>query len=149
MRTVFVLLLITISSFLHAQFWTKVGETLGEIQDSTLDYIQNSAETTSQWWNKEGENCFNKAKEEVAKSFKATASYMKQATAELNTGYTEYWEKNGTPEGERAVFDDAFFEGFIEWWDEHGKIYFDYVIDGYKHFIENFEEYKDAYYNRN
>lgn len=43
---------------------------------------------------------------------------MKQATAELNAGYTEYWEKNETPKSERAVFDNAFFEGFLEWWNE-------------------------------
>lgn len=70
---------------------------------------------------------------------------MKQVTADLNAGYTEYWEKNGVPKSERVIFDDTFFDSFLEWWDEHGKIYFDYVIEGYRHFIEIFKEYKEDY----
>ena len=146
-RFIIVLMLIT-TSYIHAQFWTEVGETLGEIHDKTSKLIQDTVEVTDMWWDEEGEDCFNRVKEEVAESFKSTVSYMKQATAELNTGYTEYWDNNGTPKNERVVFDDNFFDSFLEWWNENGKIYFDYVIDGYKHFVENFKEYREDYYKQ-
>ena len=145
-KFIIVFMLIT-SPCIHAQFLTGVGETLGKIQDKTSELIQDTVEVTDQWWDEEGEECFNRVKEEVAESFKSTVLYMKQATAEINRGYTEYWDKNGTPESERAFFDDDFFEGFLDWWDEYGRIYFDYVIDGYRHFVENFKEYKENYYN--
>ncbi len=148
MNKIIIAFMLITSSFIYAQSWTEIGETLGELQDKTVGFVHDTVELTNYWWDKEGEDCFNRVKEEVAESFKSTSSYMKQATTELNSGYIEYWEKNRAPERVQPVFDDDFFDGFLNWWNGNGKIYFDYVIDGYRHFVENFEEYKKDYYKK-